>query len=268
VSTRRARARGAAQSPLPTPRKADLIEGFITGLATITAFSDVTPRLTASELAARLNLSRAAARRFLITLAHAGYAATDGSAYWLTPRVLALGHSYLGSARLPRTVRPTLQALTAQLQESSNLALLDGADVVYAARANVARLMSTALEPGTRLPAHTTAAGRVILAGLDRVTLDAWLARHPLTQHTAATVTSKKTFAAEVRKAREQGYSAVENQFEAGLRGIAVPLVNAQGEVVGALGVSMASAASPVIEAVRNCLPALQAAARRLRDLI
>ncbi|MBL8383433.1 MAG: helix-turn-helix domain-containing protein [Burkholderiales bacterium] len=265
ASTRPAAAPAGAAG---APRKADLIEGFITGLAVINAFSDATPLLTASELAARLSISRAAARRFLITLHHAGYAATDGRSYWLTPKVLALGHSYLGSARLPRTVRPLLQQITAQTNESSNLALLDGHDVVYAARASAARLMSAAIETGTRLPAHTTAAGRVILAGLPHALQEQWLAGATLAPHTAYTVTTKKAFAAEIRAARAAGYAAVESQFEVGLRGIAVPLAGRDGGTIGALGISMAASSCPMDQAIRACVPVLRDAALQLRDLI
>lgn len=252
----------------PEHNKADLIEGFITGLSAINAFTDATPRLTATDLANKLDISRAAARRYLITLRHAGYAATDGRTYWLTPRVLALGHSYFNSARLPRTARPFLQQIATEVQESSNLALLEGADVIYVARANVARLMSTGIEPGTRLPAHTTAAGRVILAGLPKAEFDAWLAQAELTAHTPQTVVNKKTFAAEVNATRGDGYSAVESQFEIGLRGLAVPLANRRGETIGALGISMAASTCSVKEANRRCLPALRAAALGLMDLI
>ena len=249
-------------------RKADLIEGFITGLAAIHAFTDATPRLTPTDLAVALNISRAAARRYLITLAHAGYAATDGKNYWLTPKVLALGRSYMGSARLPRTARPFLQQITAQLQESSNLALLDGAEVIYAASTNVSRLMSTVIEPGTRLPAHTTAAGRVILGGWPKREFDDWLARAQLTAHTTHTVTSKRSFAAEVAAARTDGYSAIESQFEIGLRGIAVPLTGRDGVVAGAIGLSMAASTGSLKEASRRCVPVLKAAAAALQGLL
>jgi IclR family transcriptional regulator, pca regulon regulatory protein len=250
------------------PRKADLIEGLITGLAAITAFTDATPLLTASELAKRLSISRAAARRFLITLNHVGYAATDGRSYWLTPRVMALGYSYLGSARLPRTVRPFLHDITAEVNESSNLALLDGQDIVYAARANVARLMSTAIEPGTRLPAHVTAAGQVILGNLPPAHFERWLDEATLTAYTPQTLTSRKTFSIAAAKARAQGYAAIESHFEVGLRGIAVPLTDRQGSTVGALGISMAASTCPADAAIALCVPALQRAARSLMDLI
>ena len=255
-------------APAKAVHKADLIEGFITGLSAINAFTDASPRLTATELADKLDISRAAARRFLITLNHVGYAATDGRTYWLTPRVLALGHSYFSSARLPRTARPFLQQIATETQESSNLALLEGRDVIYVARANVARLMSTGIEPGTRLPAHTTAAGRVILAGLTKAEFDTWLANAELAAYTPQTVVNKKKFAAEVNATRAAGYSAVESQFEIGLRGIAVPLASRRGDIVGALGVSMASSTCGVKEATLRCMPALKAAAQGLMDLI
>ena len=253
---------------VPPARKADLIEGFITGLAAILAFSDSTPHMTPSALAIELGISRAAARRYLITLAHAGYAASDGRQYWLTPRVLALGRSYMGSARLPRTARPYLQRITASLQESSNLALLDGREVVYAASANVSRLMSTMIEPGTRLPAHTTAAGRVILSGLAAGAFEAWLVDAELAGFTPHTVTSKRTFAAEVAASRTTGFSAVESHYEVGLRGIAVPLYARDGSISGAIGISMSSSSSSLKEAAKRCVPVLRAAAEELRNLI
>ncbi len=257
-----------APTSVPPPRKADLIEGFITGLAAILAFSDATPHMTPSALALELGISRAAARRYLITLAHAGYAASDGRQYWLTPKVLALGRSYMGSARLPRTARPYLQRITASVQESSNLALLDGREVVYAASANVSRLMSTMIEPGTRLPAHATAAGRVILAGLPKNTFDAWLEETELTGFTPHTVTSKRTFAAEVAATRTTGFSAVESHFEVGLRGIAVPLYARDGSISGAIGISMSTSTSSIKEATKRCVPVLREAAEELRNLI
>ncbi len=261
-------AHGVAAPGIKPVQKADLIEGFITGLAVINAFTDANPLLTASDLAARLVISRAAARRYLITLTHAGYAASDGKAYWLTPRVLALGYSYLGSARLPRTVRPFLQQITTEVLESSNLALLDGHDVVYVARANATRLMSTALEPGTRLPAHTTAAGHVILGCMADAALDQWLAHASLSAHTPHTLTSRKALTAAIRLARAQGYAAIESQFEIGLRGIAVPLTNRQGEALGALGVSMAISSCALPEAIRRCVPVLKRAADALKALV
>jgi len=155
--------------------RADMIDGLRKGLEVICAFDDGTPKLTQSELAQRLDLSRAAARRYLMTLTALGYMATDGKSFWLTPKVMRLGHSYTSSARLPRTVLPFLQKLTETLGESTSLVALEDEDAVYITRASAAKLLSTTIEPGTRLPAHTTAAGRLLLSLKPDAELDRWV---------------------------------------------------------------------------------------------
>ncbi len=247
-------------------QKADMIDGLRKGLEVICAFDDSTPRLTQSELANRLDLSRAAARRYLMTLTALGYMATDGKSFWLTPKVMRLGHSYVASARLPRTVAPVLQKLTEALGESTNLAVLEGFEAVYISRATAPRLMSTGLEPGTRLPAHTVAAGRVMLSFLADAALDRWLAGADLKAYTPQTVTDKNIIKRDIIKMRAQGYGLSESQFEMGLRGIAVPLIDGSGIPVGALGVSMSSAALPAGVAIKRFVPQMKEAAEQLRD--
>lgn len=247
-------------------QKADMIDGLRKGLEVICAFDDLTPRLTQSELANRLDLSRAAARRYLMTLTALGYMATDGKSFWLTPKVMRLGHSYVASARLPRTVGPVLQRLTDALGESTNLSVLEGFEAVYISRANAPKLLSTGLEPGTRLPAHTVAAGRVMLSFLPDATLDRWLAGVNLRSYTPQTTTDKTVIKRDIIKMRTQGYGISENQFEMGLRGIAVPLVDSAGITVGALGVSMSSASLSATVAVKRFVPTMQEAAEQLRD--
>lgn len=248
------------------PSKADMIDGLRKGLEVICAFDDSTPRLTQSELAHRLDLSRAAARRYLMTLTALGYMATDGKAYWLTPKVMRLGHSYVSSARLPRTVLPLLQKLTETLGESTSLAVLEDEDAVYITRASAVKLLSTTIEPGTRLPAHTTAAGRILLSLMPDAELDRWLESADLKAYTPQTTTDKSAFRRELLKMRKQGYAATEGQYELGLRGIAVPLVDGAGMPVGALSVSMSIAAMPAAAAIRYCVPPLRAAAEQLRS--
>ena len=247
------------------PSKADMIDGLRKGLEVICAFDDSTPRLTQSELAHRLDLSRAAARRYLMTLTALGYMATDGKSFWLTPKVMRLGHSYVSSARLPRTVLPFLQKLTESLGESTSLAVLEDEDAVYVTRASAAKLLSTTIEPGTRLPAHTTAAGRILLSLMPDAELDNWLASATLKAYTPHTTTDKPGFKRELLKLRKSGYSATEGQYELGLRGIAVPLVDGSGMPVGALSVSMSIAAMSSAAAVRYFVPPLKAAAEQLR---
>ncbi len=242
-----------------------MIDGLRKGLEVICAFDDATPRLSQSELAARLDLSRAAARRYLMTLTALGYMATDGKAFWLTPKVMQLGHSYVASSRLPRTVMPVLQKLTDALGEGTNLAVLQDANAVYISRVAAPKLLSTLIEPGTRLPAHTSAAGRVLLSRLAEAALDRWLIQHPLTAYTPYTITDKTSFKKLLAKVREQGYSVTEGQFESGLRGIAVPLIDSNDQTVGTIGVSMAISSMTASAATKRCVPALKAAAEQLR---
>jgi IclR family transcriptional regulator, pca regulon regulatory protein len=248
------------------PSKSDMIDGLRKGLEVICAFDDGTPKLTQSELAHRLKLSRAAARRYLMTLAALGYMATDGKAYWLTPKVMQLGQSYVASARLPRTVLPALQALTGAFGESTNLCVLEGFEAVYISRVNAPRLLSTGIEPGTRLPAHTSAGGRLILSFLPEAALDQWLENATLKPYTPLTVTDKMVLKHEIIKMKKQGYGLVESQLEVGLRGLSVPLIDGQGNMVAALSVSMSIATSTQSSAIKRFLPAMREAAAQLRE--
>ena len=256
----------AGNPTAPDIQKADMIDGLRKGLEVICAFDDGTPKLTQSELAQRLDLSRAAARRYLMTLTALGYMATDGKAFWLTPKVMRLGHSYVASARLPRTVTPVLQKLTATFGESTNLSVLEGYEAVYISRVNAPKLLSTGLEPGTRLPAHTVAAGRLLLSFFSDAALDHWLDGVNLKAYTPQTTMDRSLIKKDIIKMRKQGYGMSESQFELGLRGIAVPLIDGSGLPVGAIGVSMSSATLPANVAIKRFVPAMQDAAEQLRD--
>jgi IclR family transcriptional regulator, pca regulon regulatory protein len=252
----------------PNSDKRDLIEGLIKGLDVLSAFDETSPNLTPSEVAKKLNISRAAARRYLITLTHTGYAESDGKTYHLTPKVLALSHAYSGSARLPNTVLPYLQKASRDLQFSCNCAVLEVNDAVYVCNVNVQRLISTSLSAGTRLPAYTATAGRVLLSALPDEKLREWIANNRLVRFTDYTTTDPEKLFNEIITIRERGYDFTENLFELGLRGISVGLVNRQGEMRAAIGVSMSSSACSRQEALVRCLPVLQATARALIPLI
>ena len=260
----------AKKQPVPgelaSLSKADMIDGLRKGLEVICAFEDGTPKLTQSELAQRLDLSRAAARRYLITLTALGYMATDGKAFWLTPKVMRLGQSYVASSRLPRTVLPTLQKLTEAVGESTNVCVLEGFEAVYISRVNAAKLLSTGIEPGTRLPAHTLAGGRLILSFLPEPELDLWLKGVKLIAYTPLTVIDKSQLKREILKIRKQGYGLAESQLEVGLRGVSVPLLDGPGRVVGALSVSMSTAAVTPTAAIKRFVPAMREAAEQLRE--
>ncbi|MES3021735.1 MAG: IclR family transcriptional regulator C-terminal domain-containing protein [Pseudomonadota bacterium] len=244
--------------------KHELIEGLVKGIRVIEAFDDEHSRLTAAELAAKVGLSRSAARRYLLTLAHIGFAATDGHSFWLTPRVLGLGRSYLDSARLPRAIVPFLQRLTQQLQESTNYSVRDGDEVVYVSRVNAPRVLTAGFDPGTRLPAYASTAGRVLLASLPDDQLRAYLERVELVAYTHMTQRDKDALLAELLAVRVDGYGVSENQYEMGLRGVSVPLKNKRGVLVGALSVSMTIASCSRAQAVERCVPALQSTANTL----
>ena len=254
------------------PSRRDLVGGLEKGLAVIEAFDQERARLSISEVAQRAGLSRAAARRYLLTLSHLGYVDHDGKGFALSPRVLRLGQSYMHSARLPRVLQPELQRLAAAMQEATCAGVLDNADVVSLASATGGRVVSTTLQTGTRVPAYCTANGRVLLAAKPAAQLDVWLAQqqslHAFKPLTPRTLTQPETLRQEIDKVRQQGYAMVDQEMELGLRTLAAPLRNHRGDVVAAINVS-ALAARVSLDVLRErFLPTLQDAQQRLRPLL
>ncbi|OZE96196.1 IclR family transcriptional regulator [Rhodococcoides fascians] len=249
---------GPSEQPGPSP---DYVQSLARGLAVIRAFDAEHPRRTLTDVAKTTDLTRATARRFLLTLVELGYVRSDGSMFWLTPRVLELGYSYLSSLSLPDVAGPHLEALAEQVRESSSVSILDGDDVVYVARVPVSRIMTVAITIGTRFPAFATSMGRVLLAGLPRDKLDAYLHRVQLRPITGRTITDIPSLRAELDSVRAQGYCLVDQELEEGLRSIAAPVRDHSGVVVAAANVST-QAARHSADAVReHLLPALLRAA-------
>ncbi len=206
------------------------------------------------------DLTRAAARRFLLTLADLGYVRTDGRLFSLTPRVLELGYAFLSSLSLPDVAAPHLERLVAQLHESSSLSILDGDDIVYVARVPTSRIMAVSINLGTRFPAYATSMGRILLAALPDAALDGYLARVTLDRLTGKTVTSVAALRTELVRVRAQGYSIVDQELEEGLRAIAAPIHDRAGVVTGAVNVSVHAARAAVDAMRRRLLPPLLAA--------
>jgi len=246
----------------------DLIEGLGKGLRVIEAFDDDHPRLTASEMAERAGLTRTAARRYLLSLSHFGYAATDGKHFWLTARVLRLGQSYLAGARLPRLVQPFIQRVSMQCGETVNVSVLDGHEVVYVARSNPPRLVSIGYHVGARAPAHLVTPGIAMLSTLGAEALDAWIAAHDFTAFTAQSVTDPGTFREHVQSARSLNYWITSQQLDLGLRGIAMALIDRHGDCKGAIGMTLQSQAYSAEDMVERLLPLLREAAQSLRPLL
>ncbi|MDB5730631.1 MAG: transcriptional regulator, IclR family [Variovorax sp.] len=248
--------------------KRDWIAGLERGVGLIEAFDDAHPRMTATQAGQRTGMTRTAARRHLLTLQHMGFVAGDGKLFWLTPRVLRLGQSYLESARLPRLVQPYLQRVAAGTHETAYLSVMDGDEVVYIARNGPNRNMSTGYMLGARVPAHVTAAGMLMLALRPEAEVSGWLATHDLTVFTSYTIASKERMKLELARVRAQGWSISEQQLDLDSRGIAVPLRDRHGALVGALNITMPMGHESSEDAVARVLPLLRETAQALRNLI
>lgn len=244
----------------------DIMGGLAKGLAVIETFTAERPRQSIAEVAAASGLDRATARRCLLTLAQNGYADWDGKFFTLTPRVLRLGTACLATMPLPQIVQPFLDALSDQIGQSSSVSVLDGAEIVYVARAAQRKVMSVALMPGSRLPAHCTSMGRVMLAALPDDQARALLGPGPLPARTPHTLTDPEAVMAELARVRAQGHALIDQEVEDGLRSIAVPVLNARGRVVAALNVGV-SAAVPLEDMTTRLLPALLELQGRLRGI-
>jgi IclR family transcriptional regulator, pca regulon regulatory protein len=245
-------------------RSPDFVQSLERGLAVIRAFDRSRPELTLSEVAAATGVTRAAARRFLLTLAELGYVRSDGRYFSLSPRVLELGYAYLSSLSLPEVAEPHLEALVADVNESSSVSVLDGCDIVYVARVPVSRIMTVAINVGTRFPAYVTSMGRVLLAGLTDDELERYLDALVVQRLTARTVGSAKALRAEIQRVRTQGWSIVDQELEEGLRSVAAPIRDRTGRTVAAVNVSAHASRTSLESMRRDLVPALLAAAARI----
>ncbi len=251
--------------------KADFIEGLAKGLAVLESFDTERQRLNATQAAERAGLTRAAARRHLLTLAHLGYLDTDGSHYWLSPKVLRFSGSYLASARLPRLVQPTLNRLALMARESFSVAVLDGDEVVIVARSaspQAQRLLPYGLHLGTRLPAHATSTGRVLLAALGAREVARWLKGRVLPRLTPQTVVDARELRARIDQARRDDFAVAREEHEPGVLALAVPLRDMKGATLAALNVVVSPQRMDESELQRAALPLLLEASRELRSLL
>jgi IclR family pca regulon transcriptional regulator len=255
----------AADGPeLDGGRAAHYVQSLERGLAVIRAFGADTPSLTLSEVARATGLTRAATRRFLLTLGDLGDVRCDGRYFELTPRVLELGYAFLSSLSLPEVAEPHLERLVAEVHESSSVSVLDGDDIVYVARVPTSRIMRVSINVGTRFPAYATSMGRVLLAGMEPDEIDAFLARAELVRLSARTITAEPKLRAELARVRRQGWAMVDQELEEGLRSVAAPIRDRAGQVVAAVNLS-AHASRTTLDAVkRRLLPPLLATAERI----
>jgi IclR family pca regulon transcriptional regulator len=263
----------AAAAPKPTPAASlDIYTGdpnFMTslarGLIVIQAFTQQSPQMTISQLSVKTGLSRAAVRRCLYTLTKLGFAgAEDGSRYSLRPRMLTLSHTYTSSNTLSTAAQPILERMSTTLRESFSVATLDGEDIVYIARTQVNRVMAVDLHIGSRLPAYCTSMGRVLLAYLPTEQLEQYLAKAVLTPHTSRTITSVEKLRLALRNVRRNGYALVDQEYEVGLRSLAVPVYAPSGRVVATVNLSGNAPRLSVLEMQSRFLTPLRNAASEL----
>jgi IclR family pca regulon transcriptional regulator len=246
----------------PAPdRSRDFVQSLERGLAIIRVFGDQQPSMTVSEIAAELGLTRAAVRRFLLTLSELGYVRGRGNRFELTPRVLELGYSYLSALSFPDIALPRLEQLVTKTSEASEGSILDDGDIVYVVRVPGPAMMTISVNVGARRPAYATAMGRVLLADLPDDEVDRYLDTHELLPILPRTITDRDAFLAELARVRHNGFALANQELEEGLVAIAAPVRDRAGRVRAAINLST-HVGRKSVEEMQALVPEVQAAAR------
>ncbi len=247
----------------------DHVAALANGLRAVEAFSASRRRLSLSDVAKTAGLSRAAARRYLLTLVDVGYAEFDGKYFQLTPRVLRLGHAYLSSVSIPQIAQPFVDELGEMTEEAVAVAVLQGSDALIIASSQSRRIVGVFTRIGTQLPVFTSSTGRVLLARQNDEAVAHKLARsNSIEKFTGKTKTSPEEILAEIRHVRRSGFALNDEEIEVGLRVIAVPVRNSAGTTIAALCISTYSARFEIEQLQTKFLPVLKAASTRLTELI
>lgn len=241
----------------------EFVQGLQRGFAVVKAFSADARHLTVAQVAGRTQLTRAVARRYLLTLKEMGYVVQHGGEFTLTPRILDLGFTYLSTIDVPNEALPFMHELAETLRESCSVAVLDGSDAVYVARVAAKRIMSINLVVGSRLPAHATSMGKVLLAYLPPAMLDAYFAIAPLQRLTSRTICDEETLRRALQQVRERAWAFADQESEDGVRTVAVPLFDVSMQVQAAMNVSGHASRVSMKELRTRYLPVLMEAAKK-----
>lgn len=244
------------------------MESLSRGLSVIRAFGGERPQLSGADVAAITGLSRAAARRCLHTLTVLGYASNSNGLYELTPAVLTLGQAYLGSASLASIAQPVLERIASEHEEACAVAVLDGNEIVFVARAAARRILTVEVSVGSRLPAAATASGRVLLASASEPRRNRFLSRVKLTRHTPRTIVDRKQLRLELERVRADGYAIIDQELELGLRSMAVPIHRADGMAIAAINVGVQAGRIDLKTLQRELLPVLREAAADISAML
>ncbi|MCG8442436.1 MAG: helix-turn-helix domain-containing protein [Caulobacterales bacterium] len=238
------------------------------GIEVISAFSEARKGLRMADLSRITGLSRAVVRRCLHTLRELGYVAEEDGVFQLRPKVLGLGYAYLSSEPLAHAAQPVLARITAAIGETCSIGVLDGDEVIYVARSNSRHLFTTTVTVGSRAPAYCTSMGRAMLAHLPADALARFAGALDLTPRTHRTISTVPALLAEMERVREQGYAVIDEEFELGVRAIAIPVRTRLNEVAGAINIVAPSARFPAAELIARGLPLLEEAAPEIARLL
>lgn len=258
------------KSPFRTDiKRADYVSAFARGLEILRIFNHETPHVSVSMAAERTGLSRAAARRFLLTLNELGYVSTRGELFELRPKVLELGFSYISTWPTAELVTPFLREGVQVMNENVSFGVLDGNDAVYVARAEARRLVhSLIITIGSRVPAALSAMGRVLIANQPDDIIEAFVNQNPLPRLTPASIDRPEQLRSVLDDVRKKGWCLVTEEFEQGVMSVAVPITGEGGRVVAAINVGAPTTRATAADMVERFLPALQEVGRNISHAV
>ncbi|MGO2110807.1 MAG: IclR family transcriptional regulator domain-containing protein [Pseudoclavibacter sp.] len=244
--------------------RSESLGGLAKGLRIIECFSESSPMLTVSQAARAVSISPASARRCLLTMHELGYLSYDGKFFRPTPRMRRLGGAYTGSTPLPLLAEPHLRTVRDELDESASLAVLDGDEVLFVARAESQRIVTMNVRLGGRLPAHASSTGRVLLAGQADEQIEDLLRTVQFDATGPKTLTSAAQVMERIRQVREDGMAITDEELEPGVRTVAVPVRDSSGVLQAALSLAVSTARVSVDELRERHVPVMQEAATQL----
>lgn len=256
-----------ANTPVDRPNDT-YVQSFARGLEVIRSFDAMHPAQTLSEVAVATGLSRASARRILLTLEALGYVEADGRLFRLTPKILSLGFAYLTSLPFWNVTEPVMEELVEATHESSSAAVLDGTEIVYVVRVPTRKIMAINLSVGSRLPAFCTSMGRVLLSDLGNAELDEVIAASDMQSYTHRTITDPAELRKSIAAVRRQGWAVVDQELEAGLISLSAPIRNRQGKIIAAINISGSAQRQSARQMVKVFLDPLLSAAQRISDMV
>jgi IclR family transcriptional regulator, pca regulon regulatory protein len=244
------------------------VQSFARGLSVIRAFDATHPAQTLTDVATATGLTRAGARRILLTLQALGYVETEGRLFKLTPKILDLGFAYLTSMPFWNLAEPVMEELVAQVHESCSAAVLDNTEIVYVLRVPTHKIITINLSIGSRLPAFCTSMGRMLLSGLPDDRVDAVLDASAIRALTPRTIVDRAALKETIGQVRQQGWAIVDQELEVGLISMSAPIRDRQGRIIAAMNISGNAQRQSAKQMTKAFLEPLQQAAQRVSEMV